>query len=449
MLLRLIVLGLTTVRLLSSPLTDFLAEPALKTSSVGFCLLPITKGHGQPLLHQAETSLIPASTLKIVSTATALALHGPDYRFPTTLHLKGRDLIIRGGGDPTLSSSGPAVEFPAWLAALRKAGLTSIAGDIIADPSRFEEQRASDDWPWVDLGNYYGAGPSGLNFHQNAYDLTLRPGKVGSPVKVVSTRPDLPDLTFKNLLRTASAGTGDQAYIYCPPGGTQATLRGTIPAGGDFTIRGALPNPALSCVTLFKRWLQQNDFPVTGQARVTWSSSPKSREIHRQYSPPLSKIIKGTNHRSVNLYADSLFKALTASGTSGAAAHRTVKHWRSQGVDTTGMVLLDGSGLSPRNSITARQLAEITRLALTGKHATTFRNSLPILGKSGTVARLGRGTPLVGKVRAKSGSLTRVKAYAGELTDRKGQRFAFALIVNNYLRSPTPAITRLLSALVR
>ncbi len=429
----------------SASLETFVAHPSLKTASVGIYIVSLT-GDETIATHNPDLALIPASTLKAVTTATALETHGPDFTFPTKLFLSGDDLIIKGGGDPTLSASSPISEFRAWHTALKKIGLTELKGNLIADPSRFEEQRTPNNWPWGDIGNYYGAGPSGLNYHKNLYTLSFRPGKIGSLATLVGTSPKPPGVRFENFVRTGSSSSGDQAYVYTAPRGSLAILRGTIPFGGRFSIKGALPNPPLSCATAFRSYLTKKKFPVGGQAIVKSTNTANARLIHEQASPKLSVISRATNHRSVNLYADSIFKSLTAKGTTTSAASKMKFHWRRQGVDMTGFVAHDGSGLSPRNTITPRQLASIVKKAATGPQAEAFLDSLPTAGKSGTLRTFGKGTAIEGRVLAKSGSLTRVRTYTGILTQKSGKKYAFSILTNNTLSSPKKAIVSFLAS---
>lgn len=429
-------------------LDKFVQHPALKTASVGVHIMSL-EGKEPFLSHQPDLALIPASTLKAVTTATALDLLEPDFTFKTRLYLSGDDLIIKGGGDPTLSASSPETEFPAWLALLQEAGLTEIKGDIIADPSRFESRTTPDAWPWGDIGNYYGAGPSGLNFHRNTYILTFRPGKVGSPAKFLGSYPTPPEVTFENHMLTSSSGTGDNGYVYAAPNGNCITMRGTIPFGGKFSIKGALPNPPLACATYLRDYLRRKKFPVSGKAKVQPVDTKNATLLHTQESPPLSKIIHATNHRSVNLYADSIYKALSSKGTSAASFAKLKLHWVKNGVKMAGFITHDGSGLAPRNTLTARQLCTIIQKASTGKHAQIFKDSLPVSGKSGTLRNFGKGTPIENRVWAKSGGLTRVRTYAGLYTTLTGDTYAFAILTNNAIGDAQPAIVEFLTGLIK
>ncbi|YCM43484.1 D-alanyl-D-alanine carboxypeptidase/D-alanyl-D-alanine-endopeptidase [Verrucomicrobiaceae bacterium 227] len=434
---------------IADPVLDrFVGDASLKTASVGVFVIPL-EGDEVAMEWQADLGLIPASTLKAITTATALQVLGEEFVFETKLFLKGDDLVVKGGGDPTLGATGLEGDFGVWLAALKAAGVSAITGDIVADASRFEDQTTPNSWPWGDVGNYYGAGPSGLNFHLNSYALTFRPGEVGARAKLVKTWPTPPGVVFANEMRTGSAGSGDQGYVYGGPGATTISVRGTVPAGGDFTIRGSLPDPPLFCALSLKKFLEGNGIAVGGEAKVGKVDVEGLEPLFEQKSPSLKKIITATNHRSVNLYADSLFKALSPEGSSEASTRVLKKHWAEQGVDLTGFELHDGSGLSPRNTVTARQMAMILKKARSHATGEIFQDSLPVAGRSGTMAGFGNGTAAEGKVRAKSGGMTRVKTYAGYLTGKSGREYAFAVFTNNAVASPKVVLERLLSKLVK
>lgn len=429
-------------------LREFLGHRSLKTASVGVFVIPMD-GETPVLEWQADTGLIPASTMKAITTATALQVLGADYVFETKVYLKGDDLVLKGGGDPTFGSTSLTGDFEAILTALKAAGVTEIAGDLVMDASRFESRTTPNDWPWGDVGNYYGAGPSGLNFHKNSFALTFTPGQVGGAASLSRVWPKPPRVEFENYMRTGRAGSGDQGYVYGGPGATRISMRGTVPAGGAFTIHGALPDPPRMCAKALGEFLREKGILVRGGTRVEKTSMGELKPIFVQKSPSLAKIAKGTNHRSVNLYADSIFKALTEKGTTVASVAKVREHWSKQGVDLTGFVMQDGSGLSPRDTVTARQMAMILKKARQHEEGRFFVDSLPVAGKSGTLAGFGRGTVLEGRVQAKSGSLTRVRTYAGYFTGKSGRVFSFSLLINNEIGRSKSAIVDTLVALIK
>jgi len=429
-------------------LETFVGDASLKTASVGVFVTPLEGDEGV-MAWQADLGLIPASTLKAITTATALQVLREEFVFETRLFLKGDDLVLKGGGDPTLGATGVEADFRAWLMALKAVGISEVKGDVIADASRFESRTTPNSWPWGDVGNYYGAGPSGLNFHLNSYSLTFQPGEVGGRAELVKTWPTPPGVVFENGMLTGPAGSGDQGYVYGGPGATTISLRGTVPSGGDFTIRGSLPDPALFCAVSLKKFLEENGIAVGGQAKVGKVDVEGSEPFHVQVSPSLKKIITATNHRSVNLYADSLFKALSPEGTTEASVKVLKEHWSEQGIDLTGFDPHDGSGLSPRDTVTARQMAMILKEARAHATGEIFRDSLPVAGRSGTMAGFGNGSAAEGKVWAKSGGLTRVRTYAGYFVGNSGREYAFAVLTNNSVANPNAALEGLLSGLVK
>lgn len=422
-----------------TPLERFLDEPSLKTASVGFSLIPLAEEKEEEALeavpelhHNPDLALTPASVQKAITTATALQILGPDFRFETRIFQSGDDIIIKGGGDPLLASTSVNAEFPDWLKALREAGLTEITGTLIADPSFFEDRTTPNQWLWGDIGNYYGAGPCGLNFHRNSYQITFRTGSVGAPARLYATYPRPPKVTFENHMKTGPSGSGDQGYAYVGPRRQLVTLRGTVPAGGNFTIKGALPDPPLSCVTAFRDFLKGKDFSVNEVAVKRNVNLEEATLLHTTSSPPLGRLIIPTNLKSVNLNADCLFKALTREGSTLAAQKKLTAHWKEQGVNLQGFLAHDGSGLSPQNTLTARQAATILKMASNSEHGSDFRKSLPVSGKSGTLRSFGRGTAAEGRLVAKTGSMERVRTWAGYLRTKSGDRYAFALLINHY-----------------
>ncbi len=208
------------------------------------------------------------------------------------------------------------------------------------------------------------------------------------------------------------------------------------------TIRGSLPDPAFFCARAFTRYLNQNGVTVSGEPTTdrllaaAGQSIPQERQaVFMQQSDSLGSIIVLTNHKSVNLRAECIHRMVgleaLGKGTLDAAETATRDHWNAKGIDMTGYYMADGSGLSRSNTVTARQMALILYQASKGEHFSTFYNSLPVAGQSGTLASIGKGNSAEGRVRAKSGTLDRIRNYAGYVNARSGERYAFALFVNN------------------
>ena len=208
--------------------------------------------------YNSQLGLAPASCQKIITSVTAFELLGNDYQYKTELRYDGTiengilkgNLYVTGAGDPTLGSwryntTKDSMVLTNWINAIKKTGIKKIDGTIFFDGTKFENQPLPGGWIWDDIGNYYGAGSWGLNWHENQYDLVLQPGdKEGDDVYILQTKPALQKAYLKPLVTTGKKGSGDNSYIYLPPNSTTGFVTGTVPAGEKtFTIAGAMPNP--------------------------------------------------------------------------------------------------------------------------------------------------------------------------------------------------------------
>ncbi len=406
--------------------------------------------------HNGHHSLTPASGLKLFTTATALDILGEDFRFTTRLYLNGKiekgrlngNLIIIGGGDPTLGSAQVKGSLPLdslmmnWTQAIKKIGIKKFKGDIITFTGLYDEQATPGYWYWVDLGNYYGAGSHALNINDNLYHLFFKPAKrIGSPAKVLRTEPEIPNLTFINNMKTGKKGSGDNGYIYCAPNQFSATLRGTIPAGvKEFSIKGAIPDPGLFAAQELKRSLEKNNIKINGKAKVSGSKFvfDEKNVFHTTSSPPLREIIYIINKRSNNLYTEAIGKMAGLKTFNYGSNKNSVKaisaFFERNNLDDE-MDLYDVCGLSPTNTITTKMMVELL-VKMTGhKSFDAFYNSMAVAGNKddiGYFKNWGQGTLIENNARIKSGTINRVKSHSGYVRDRKGRLIAFSMIANNY-----------------
>jgi len=413
----------------------------------------------------SEKSLPSASILKLVSTATILSVLGGDFRYQTFLEHDGffnndtlvGNVYIRGTGDPSLGSdrfkeylSGPQL-IARWAGAIQKAGIKVIKGDIFADASYFDSKTLADSWVWGDLGNYYGAGVSGLNFGDNQYRIKFKPGVgEGDPTTFLGIEPSIPYLIFDNLVVTGERGSGDKTVVYGNPLSKSVVLTGTVPRGvPTFSVKGSIPDPAVYAAYALKQKLSETVKIISETAPLKSLNQVKSlspKKILDEYkSPPLRDICQQANFWSVNLYADAFLKKAgkTLEGKSDYddAAKAVTNYWWNRKADMRGFFIKDGSGLSPSGSLTTNNLTDILSLATKEKYYPDFYNSIAVLGVNGTVRNLGKATRAAGNVRAKSGSIGGTRAYAGYVTSRSGVILTFAMIANKY----EPESSRLVS----
>lgn len=424
---------------------NFINNPLLQNANISLLVKDLQ--HGQTLYeYRSKNSAVTASTMKVVTTATALEMFGPDYKFETRLEVDGEitkdstlngNLYIHGGGDPTLGSDkmGDKDFLAKWVVATRKAGIKNIKGRIIADAGFFEKQVINPKWTWEDMGNYYAPGIHGISYLDNTYKLIFRSGSVGSKPEILRTSPEIPGLTIDNYV-TVTTTKSDNAYFYGAPYSNYRFITGEIPANkAEFSVKGDIPNPALLLAQHFHSKLTESGFSISESPIVLEGENCKKFVIYKHLSPPLSDIITETNVKSNNHYAEYLFKLIgtknAATGTTDRAIDNIKNYWKSKGLSVDQLFQCDGSGLSPANGVSANFFVELlTYMKNKSQYADVFYKSLPVSGESGTLKSLLAKTALQGKVHAKSGTIERVKSYTGYI-ETKDRTLVFAIIVNN------------------
>jgi D-alanyl-D-alanine carboxypeptidase/D-alanyl-D-alanine-endopeptidase (penicillin-binding protein 4) len=452
---------------ITQSLNTFLKSKGLEHASVSFCLREADSNH-VVCSYNADQSLIPASTMKVVTTGAALGILGADYRFKTSIGYTGEiqngilkgNVIITGGGDPSLGSDRVINDHnETWFAdrisaILAAKGVKQINGGIIISGSHFQDDRPIT-WPYNDIGNYYASPAFGFNFDENQYKLLLKPGKyVGDPVQVKGTQPYLPLLTFNDHLTTAEAGSQDSGYICGAPESNCLDLYGAVPGGREnFTIKGAIPHPEVIAKQSILKRLQQTGISIRDTNTIASTLNETLQKLDDIYSPPLSDIIHYTNLKSLNLYAECLLKEMAVhSGKTGNTPNGTatvLDYWKNNGINTNGLFMYDGSGLSHFDAISAAQLCDILSYIRKQTYFEVFNNSLPVAGQSGAMSLVGKGTAIEGRLHAKTGHMDRVRSYAGYFKAKNGKWYSFALIVNNYTCSGSEIrnqVSRLLSS---
>lgn len=428
----------------------------------------------------------PASVMKTITTATALELIGADYRYPTTIECDGKttdgilygNLYIRGSGDPTLGSSHFATDrstytpsrntfIPEWISALRNAGIRRIEGAVIADESIFDTEGISLKWLGEDMGSYYGTGSYGLSVFDNLYRLFLRTDAPGSRPRITGSEPDISSsVCFHNYLLSASVAS-DSSFITGAPFVADRYIYGIVPSNREqYVLRGDIPDPALFLSRYLTAELERAGISVASPPSCyrieheagRWKEGGK-REIVTTYSPSLAEIVRVVNEVSHNLFADALIKTIglsyeprpdevISSFNRGIQVLRS--HWKAKGMDVSSLWMYDGSGLAASGKVSAAFVTDLLcYMATTSEASPVFNASLPLVGVEGSVRNFLKETHLQGKARIKSGSMSRVKGYAGYVT-WQGKRYAVALFANNYAcdgRPMTHALEKLLKSL--
>lgn len=425
----------------SGPMTKFTDNALLRDANISILVMDLNSG---ATLHRsnANKSIMPASTMKLVTSATALEMLGPDFRFETGIEIDGRitsdstlfgNIFIRGGGDPTLGSefAGDPAFLEQWAAEIKKAGIKTITGRIFADESIYTSEAINPKWTWEDMGNYYAPGVYGLSYKDNTYRIFLKSEQAGSKPLIVRTEPEIKGLTFENELR-ANKITYDSAYLYGMPRSNFRIIRGAIPENKDeFIVKGDIPDPASVLILDLEQYLKLSGIVINN----LFIPESSRRQIFTHYSPPLIEIISIINTRSNNHYAEHIFRYLSEKNggkDSFSASSATVKNfWKSRSLPVDQLFMVDGSGLSPSNAVSAQFMVNLLEyMYKKSNFSKAFTNSLPVSGVNGTLSSFLRNTKLRGKVMAKSGTISRVKCYAGYI-DYNGKKRVFAIMVNN------------------
>ncbi len=403
-----------------------------------------------------KIGMASASTLKTVTAATAYYTLGATHTFETILYYTGTidasgtltgDLVIQGSGDPSLGSD----RFPqtaetellaAWVNAVQDHGIRKIEGRIIADDRLYNGQTAPGGWTWRDMGNYYGAGVSALNWRENAVGINFTAGaSPGAPTRLGSTTADLGYLQLVNETTTGDRGTGDRVYAFSAPYSSRIYLRGTYGIDIKKTIYLALPDGAYDAAYQLQNALQRNGIDVSGQPTTSHllllagSSAPSGgTTIYTHRSPTLNELIYWFNQKSINLYGEALLLAIAQAQDqlgktdTQTGAELLGEFWSTKlGLPAEELKIMDGSGLSPENRITTNALARILASVKGEPWFAGFFESLPTYNG----------------MKMKSGTISGVLGYAGYQTSKDGTPLVFALLVNNYNGPATPMRQRM------
>lgn len=445
-------------------------DPVMKHASVSMTVMEVETGR-IIASHQPELSIPPASSMKVITTATALVILGENHTFKTELQYDGSisngilqgNIYIKGFGDPTLGAELPKGNIGykelilQFVSAIKALGIKKVEGRIIGDGSYFNTEGTPDSWQWNDIGNYYGAGVSGLNINANTYELRFRQNaSLGKAPKVEGTIPRLYNTLFINEVTSASKGSGDNCYIYGAPYQNTRFLRGTIPVGtGVFKVKGSLPDPAFTAAALLLEAMEKQGIKTSKQATSQFEFlqnggrvSKERKTIHTHRSKPLFDIAKVTNEESINLYSEAMLKAIGKKqknkGTTKDGVEALMEFWEARGVDMDGFYMEDGCGLSTRNGITSKQFATILRkIKVDESLGFDFKNTLAVAGKTGTLKYMFKNTPSSGKIYGKTGSMNRIRSYTGYAVSKSGQLLSFSIIINNYHCSSSVARKKL------
>jgi len=424
-------------------------------------LLIVDAQTGETLYERnADGYFVPASNMKLFTTALALAKLGPDYKFHTTLETRGTispagtlsgDVVLVGRGDPNLSNrrfpyelkeefDGPPEKVLIELAdSLAVRGVKEISGDVIGDDSYFPRERYPNGWEIDDMVWEYGAAISAIVVDDNTVALTLTPGeKAGDPV-LASAAPLTPDFTLENDVTTSAAEVKSDLTLTREPGANLVVVRGTLSAGSaPHKLVLAIEEPAQHAASLLAALLAERGVKLDGKIRavhVADTDSTPRTILAEHVSVPLGDSVKLINKISQNLHTEMLLRTAAWQNGLWSTPEEMLKtpqnFYAAAGIAPDDVMQTDASGLSRHDLITPRAAVTLLKYAQGQTWFAPYYASLPVAGIDGSLQDRMKGTVAAGRIHAKTGSVEHVRTLSGFAETPSGRRLIFSFLSNN------------------
>ena len=416
------------LRALQSQLRGALGAPALANGGIA-----VVDGDGRPLFVRRERApMTPASTFKVLVGAAALQTLGPDFRFSTTLEsvddpsdgtIRG-DVYLVGTGDPLFTRD----DLRGGAAALARSGLRTITGGVVADASAFSGPEVNPAWDPDDLQYGYAAGTSALSLDQGTVEFHLVPTVVGAPARITF----LPPSDVVRVRGAVMTSYSTLLSINREASRNDFSFDGHVAAGAEQSFWRPLIDLPRYAAGATRATLRQRGISVAGGVR-TGVAPVAPYVLWRHRSPRLLDIVHEMMLESNNHFAEQLLRAVGATRGSGTEANGALVEkaiLARGGVPQDGLRIVDGSGLAPRDRVSAMTLAMLLARTAAEPGGSLFVGSLPRVGIEGTVRRR-HVTDARGRARAKSGHIENVNALTGYVETRRHGRVSFAFIAND------------------
>ncbi len=403
----------------------------------------------------SEKLFVPASILKLVTAAVSLEHLGHDFQFKTYIYYTGQivnntlhgDLIVSGGGDPTIAFRDYKPDclelFYKWAKILKRKGIKKIDGDIIGFDRVFDKDLIGPGRIYEDLSYWFSPEISGLQFNENTVNINVSGGKSVGDKVYYSYTPKLDYVNFINQATTSSPNRkgNKELWFERSPKSNKIYIKGKIAVGEYLSERVAIHNPRKFFVKALKTALQRRNIYITGLAKDSIDDNieidkQKLKLLHTHYSKHLSLIINRMLKWSNNLYAETLFKYLGFHNyKSGSfwfgkkAINMQLSKW---GISGREHVIRDGSGLTRYNFVSPNSMTKLLKAAHKAKWKNVFFNSLPVAGMDGTLRKRMKETSASNMVFAKTGYLSGVYSLCGYAKTKNDEEIAFTILINNF-----------------
>jgi D-alanyl-D-alanine carboxypeptidase/D-alanyl-D-alanine-endopeptidase (penicillin-binding protein 4) len=389
--------------------------------------------------YDAKKSLIPASNMKVITTAAALKYLGPDYEYVTKIGLLGDKLLIIGSGDPLLGdekTNDMHAREQGWIFrdiadALNRRSITTI-DDIIVDSSVFDNQRVHPGWPAKDLNKWYACEVSGLNYNDNCISLSTE--RIGARV-AVSIEPQTGFVELINNVKPISSGSSAVGtYRNSQP--NKLTVYGKCRKKvGPFEV--AIERPAAFFGFLLAENLATAGIKVKGQFVEKAVGDRGDFQLLTECSTALTDCLARANKDSLGLVAEALFKTIAAAnapdGRNGSwdkGRELISEYLLRLGIDRDQFYIDDGSGLSRQNQLSAYAITTVLSDVYNRNYWPVYRDSLAVGGVDGTIDKYFKEKKYKGKILGKTGYIDGVKTFSGICSTAEGD-FIFSILANN------------------
>jgi len=435
-----------------SQMNDIFNDPNFSNAEWGVVIQSLETG--EYLYKRNEDKLlIPASDLKLFTTAAGLITLGSDYRFKTNIYMNGfidgsilkGDIVVQGKGDPTISErfyNGNMLKvYNDWADSLLNIGIDEITGNIIGDDNAFDDIGLGAGWAWDYESSWFAAPASAISFNDNCVDIIVTVNKK-THLSEVSIAPDTKYVIILNKTVTVPKDSNTSIETYREPGTNVISVYGTIRDNSDSVkTYVTVNNPTQYAMVVLKDVLKRkgiiiDGYPIDVNDMASTPDYSKLKLLFTQYSPQLKEIIKVTNKQSQNLYAEQLLKTigmeLKGYGTVANGISVEERVLRDMGINPESMNIVDGSGLSRLDLVAPKQIVALLNYMYKSRHFIPFFNSLPIAGVDGTLGDRMQNTKAQGKIRAKPGFLEGVRNLSGYAFTGDNEPIAFSIIVNNF-----------------
>ncbi|MBZ0199166.1 MAG: D-alanyl-D-alanine carboxypeptidase/D-alanyl-D-alanine-endopeptidase [Ignavibacteriaceae bacterium] len=441
----------STLAELRAQLEDIFNDPNFSNAEWGVFIQSLETGEYFYKKNE-DKLLMPASNLKLFTTAAGLILLGSEYKFKTNIYSRGSidgsilrgDLIVQGRGDPTISGrfykDDMLKVFNIWIDSLLEIGIDEIDGNLIGDDTEFDDLGLGAGWSWDYESNWFAAQSSAISFNDNCIDIVLKANKK-TKQPLISFMPETKYAVIINKVNVVSGDSATNIDAYRERGTNVITVFGSINLKDSIKIFVTVNNPTQYAMVVLQEVLNERGIKVTGYPiDIDNMTKPldykKLAKLFTHYSVPLKEIVKVINKNSQNFFAEQLLKTIGLEkegfGTieNGVTAADVV--FEEMGINPDRMMMVDGSGLSRLNLVTPRQIVTLLNHMYKSDVFIPFYNTLPIAGIDGTIGTRMKGTRAENNVRGKTGYLGSARSLSGYVFTGDGELLSFSVIANNF-----------------